>query len=520
MNNRQTLDPKAIEQMIIAMLPPLDRTMVDSPAMASMVDALKKNFIATYEKYPGLDIEDIKRSLDALMTDWKPYYTDWRLCFDYVVQLADQWPLETLEQLPASFVVDTVKFFKKTYKVRKAPKTRLIDATRHHLEYAAEQVKRAYFEQREAADARQGELIAIWEASKDEEKKTDSPPPIEAIKQSLNGYSLMRSGREVAMLTRTDFRLDATTQLMLRADGLAGVIINKDASGKDFTVVIEKYKELINGVRPTANILLDMLILNLTQNGHKDGAVRIPVDEYMKIRGLKDRKAAIEQVREDMRALDRITMTFYIPKRPKRDKRNPDELNAIEKKAGGYADIKISGGGSGVVKGDIFYFFGHLFLQLLQGYPVMPVPDSLFRVNPKTYPYTYHLGRKILEHKSMNYGKPNADYIGVRTLLACCPGMPKYEDVAAKGRQISQLIIDPFERNMDAIEFCTWNYCGKNGTPVDIEDYQDFEDANVHIHWKEYPDRIMKNTPKKKLPKKRTTSEQREPGTTGTVSEQ
>ncbi|NCB72465.1 MAG: hypothetical protein EOM45_11915 [Clostridia bacterium] len=96
----------------------------------------------------------------------------------------------------------------------------------------------------------------------------------------------------------------------------------------------------------------------------------------------------------------------------------------------------------------------------------------------------------------MNRNKLNADIIGVMTLLESTPIIPKYEDIKDQGR-INQRIIEPFERDMDAIrDTLKWQYCGTNGTQiVPPTNYEEFSKALIKIAWNNYPER--KEHPKK-----------------------
>ena len=51
----------------------------------------------------------------------------------------------------------------------------------------------------------------------------------------------------------------------------------------------------------------------------------------------------------------------------------------------------------------------------------------------------------------MNIGKNNEDIISVKALLSDAPYIPSYEKVMKTGRQLNQRIIEPFERDMDAL---------------------------------------------------------------------
>ena len=98
----------------------------------------------------------------------------------------------------------------------------------------------------------------------------------------------------------------------------------------------------------------------------------------------------------------------------------------------------------------------------------------------------------------MNAGKKNEDIIAVKTLLAVAPNLPSYEEVMNTDRAISRRIIEPFERDMDALEdTLTWTYCHSNNTPLTDEElssmsYDTFISLLIKIDWKQYPDQTAR----------------------------
>ncbi len=93
----------------------------------------------------------------------------------------------------------------------------------------------------------------------------------------------------------------------------------------------------------------------------------------------------------------------------------------------------------------------------------------------------------------MNMGKTNENMISVETLLAAAPGLPRYEDIAHRGK-IGRDLIEPFEKDMTALdEVLAWEYCHSNGKPLSDEelssfDYSIFSQCLIHVIWRSYPD--------------------------------
>jgi hypothetical protein len=77
------------------------------------------------------------------------------------------------------------------------------------------------------------------------------------------------------------------------------------------------------------------------------------------------------------------------------------------------------------------------------------------------------------------------------TLVNASPTFPKYEDV---NYRFTQFILEPFERDMDAITSIKWHYAGEQPT-----NYNEFITSSVVITWVDYPD-VAKLTQRKKTP--------------------
>lgn len=291
-------------------------------------------------------------------------------------------------------------------------------------------------------------------------------------------FHTIRQGKATNTLAKIKTVIDNPAQLNL----YGGAVITSE---KDYKLFIEQYNELTNGVRPTAKMLLDALVIKLTESGQQDTLVQLPLSDYMEMRGLKDIKSAREQVKEDIRALDRLRIEY----REKQKGKQWDFLN-----------VNISGGTNGIVRGVIIFRFNQDFFNILMKYNIMPYPKEILSLNPKYNPNSPYLLRRISEHKNMNYFKSNADIISIKTLLEASPELPRYEDIKDMG-QIEQRIITPFERDMDAISTFKWYYCGKNGVKVEQPaNYFDFEQLNIKIEWTSYPTR---DKPKRAYKKKK-----------------
>ena len=325
-------------------------------------------------------------------------------------------------------------------------------------------------------------------------KPTDSP--IERRKD----FSTIRQGTSTNALTK----LRATEGKGLTIDQITGDATIKNGN---FILTIPKYEQL-TGLKTSTYQLLDAITVALTESGAKSPTVILPLEEYMKRRGLKDRKEAKTQAKADMEILRGASFSWV-------EKRG--------KKVESYAFVNLADSGEIRRNGDIVFTYGNTFYNILLGYPVMPYPAQLQTLNSKRNPNSYYLLRKIAEHKNMNIGKKNEDIIAVKTLLSVAPFIPSYEEVMETGRQLDQRIIKPFERDMDALETTlSWHYCHSLEQPLTDEElntmsYATFEGLMIHTEWRNYPDQTARLERKAEAiaqaqqKKKRTTSKKKKP---------
>lgn len=250
----------------------------------------------------------------------------------------------------------------------------------------------------------------------------------------------------------------------------------------DLSITIPNFTEL-TGFKTSTYQLLDALTVALTETGANSPTVALSLEEYMAKRGLKDKKEARKQATDDLNTLFNAQISFK-EKRKKGQEQDFHDIRIIDSK--------------GIRKGVINVTFGTAFYNILSGYPIMPYPSQLWTLNSKRNPNSFYLLRKIAEHKNMNTGKKNEDIISVKTLLAVAPNLPSYEEVMVTDRAITRKIIEPFERDMDALEdTLTWTYCHRNNTPLTDKElsglnYDTFISLLIKTDWKQYPDQTAR----------------------------
>jgi hypothetical protein len=288
-------------------------------------------------------------------------------------------------------------------------------------------------------------------------------------------FSTIRQGTATNALTK----IKPSTKRNTIIDTITGTATITQGN---LSITIPDFTKL-TGFRTSTYQLLDALTVALTETGAKSPVVALSLEEYMKKRGLKDKKEARKQVTDDLETLFNAKISFK-EKRKKGQEQDFHDIRIIDSK--------------GIRKGIITVTFGTAFYNILLGYPIMPYPAQLWELNSKRNPNSFYLLRKIAEHKNMNVGKKNEDIIAVKTLLAVAPYLPSYEEVMNTDRAISRRIIEPFERDMDALEdTLTWTYCHSNNTPLTDEElssmsYDTFISLLIKIDWKQYPDQTAR----------------------------
>lgn len=257
--------------------------------------------------------------------------------------------------------------------------------------------------------------------------------------------------------------------------------------------------------------VLDALILKLTSNFSvgksvsaetidKRRTVTLSLDEYMEICGLKDRKKARKQLKEAVQTIYNISMEWreVVYEKNKKVERNW-QIRVSDLMGEEWCDDPIRN--SKV----IFKFTFDIAKYLSQAY-IMPYPQNLFQINSKYNPHAYYLGRKLVDHYNQNFEKDNRNRIQVSTLLKGLPDIPTYGST----RRISESIIIPFERDLDALVdvygvLNSWEYCSKNGELISDKqlngiDYDDWAALIVLFELRSYPQRQLQH--KTKSPEK------------------
>ena len=445
-----------------------------------------------------MTLKEIKRQLEAAQAEYEATKSnaDGSYNADAAGKLWDSWPRVYYKDLPAKLK-------------KEADKITIDGAKRFLLECYPVGMLDAMAADQTAFNDKIAEAL---HAARYLIQSTDTTPPkptgnaavdaaqLEAFSPvSLIGVDFVEAWERITGLapviipntTFSTIRQGTATNALTKIRAIAGENTSADPFTKETTIKERSGIALVLpaldqiGTPTTATWqLLDMITVEFTESGAKSRDVQITLDKYMEKRELKDRKEARKQVTKDLELLRVSAINFTEP----RKKGEPQ----------GYYKLNISSGAGISKSGVITFSFSDKFYNLLMGYPVMPYPPQLYALNNKRNPNSFYFLRKIAEHKNMNVGKKNEDTISVKTLLSASPYLPAYKKVMATDRHLDTRIINPFERDMDALaDTLKWEYCHRNGEPLSNEElskfnYQLFKDCLIHTTWLDYPDQTAR----------------------------
>lgn len=256
---------------------------------------------------------------------------------------------------------------------------------------------------------------------------------------------------------------------------------------------IEDYSELL-APRNSIFKLLDMCLIELartndyrSKKGAENKTVTISLDRYMELCGLDatnkpQKDKARRRVHEDLNYLYRFSLEWHAQGGGKYADFRKERICTI-------AELK---------KGIITFAFTDNLANSLNSAYIGQYPTAIFRLDERNK-NAYPLGRKLVMHASNDYNraKGTADILSVKSLLAVCPDIPKYEKVIEEGRQVSQRIIEPLEKTLDMLMIgnvlTRWEYCNSKGAPLTDEqlaarDWHTFSKLFVRFKLKDEPD--------------------------------
>lgn len=241
-------------------------------------------------------------------------------------------------------------------------------------------------------------------------------------------------------------------------------------TGPKFKLHIAGYLDLIKGVSgASAAKLLD--IIHKTCWGTRDTLFKMPLRDYMELRGMADIKTAREQINGDLQVLKSVSV----------------EYQGHGRDQGHWFHLALYGGFAQIKNSVIYFRLTPEYYASIPEDQFAYIPHILYATDDRNHPNAFYFGRAICVAKRMNLGSRRENIIGIKELLASSPNLPKKQDVGNKWRE---RILERFERDMDYIQELTqgginWSY---QDTEPPIDTYNQFENANVIITWTNYPE--------------------------------
>ena len=253
------------------------------------------------------------------------------------------------------------------------------------------------------------------------------------------------------------------------------------------------------------------------ENIDKHREVALSLDEYMSFLKINDKKEARRKLNESIKSLYDATLE-YDETRWEKEKCGKIttrwKARVLDAIGEDYEEKPVQNGTARVkFTFDVAKCLGKSYLT--------EFPTALFSINTKYNPHSYNLGRKLVLHHNMNIAKDNANRIGVKSLIEACPDLPTYDEVMKDARQITKRIIEPFERDLEALVACgiltEWHYCNSKDTPLTDEQLANYSYGEwikwlVEFELANYPDqteRIAKIEARQEKAKKRKAKQEK-----------
>lgn len=240
------------------------------------------------------------------------------------------------------------------------------------------------------------------------------------------------------------------------------------STNKEFMLTISENNHLTN----LNLIFITMVLSKLTEKGinnYYNKPFMMTLKEYAEYRNLKSSHVARCNVKNDLRALFDMYISINI-------KNLKTDFRIISEKS--------------IIKNSVIYiWFTPQFLSYYSSIKyLIYLPKELFKINVRDNPNTFGILWKLLYHYNINEnkGNKNSDCLSVSTLLEYCSAIPHYDDTFKAQGGLSQRIIKPFIRDLDAINIIDWYFLDEKNNIVaknSIKSYLDFITLKVKFEW-------------------------------------
>jgi hypothetical protein len=249
------------------------------------------------------------------------------------------------------------------------------------------------------------------------------------------------------------------------------------------TVAIENYLTNPTNFDFQTHRYLQFIHIKFTKDGKR--IVEFPVAEYMEMCGLHTQQKCIDQIKKIFLSLKRVSISYSAKTISNKKKKNNWNESFGEARLVGdfYYD-----------KGIVYHELTNTLHKHFETSPLMSFPTFLLKIDARKNPHSFYFGAKIVEQRNMNNGKPNQNIITLKTLINSSPYFPTKDKV---GKRFSQLMKEPFERDMDHLApGIKWHYCNRKKEELkqkDIKDYKTWIELSIYFELKDYP--VIKKKP-------------------------
>ena len=299
----------------------------------------------------------------------------------------------------------------------------------------------------------------------DKSYKVVTPSSNDAAK-SVKHTTLQSSDFVMIKQSRETNKFLEITDKNVDVDSITGVAKMRNKRG-DMTVNVPLAGLQELKLDPGTHMFFTYLLYELTKAPCSAEEICVPFNDYMKARGLKDKKSALEAACKYMAVLKGASFSLQT-----------DDS---------YKFINIADSGS-VNSKTIFFKPTSTFLKSLGKLKPLPTIWGFFKINPHKNPYSVYLLHKLLELKRENGDR----IVSVKSLTDGMNNLPTKEEESCGSRHVTRNIIEPFERDLDALSWClAWEYCGEKETeaPKDVSsNFSSFINSYIKVRWLSYPD--------------------------------
>ena len=257
-----------------------------------------------------------------------------------------------------------------------------------------------------------------------------------------------------------------------------------------WTANVDGVRFLLDNNQPANDVqiirTMDLLLIRLAEVIHLKapseilkgtGLFTISLNEYMELCGLSDRKNAREQLSKSLQYLYHTSATwediiYY-------DIETGEKLKTPEAhKFDSRLLISIGDPLQPIENGRAIVELHPKFVQALSQGQIALLPRYILKINTHKHPHAYRIARFLALYQSMNLEKGNEHRISVKSILDKLPEIPSYEEVMATSKKVSQLIINPVERDLNALQDeykgIKWHYCNSKGEPLTDEQLENY----------------------------------------------